>query len=250
MEQGGVILSEPLANRLNLPKHHAVITLDTPSGKHTFQVLGIYYDYASSYGTITLPLDQYRSIWKDETISAAAVRLPEGSDPDEITKSLQKQLVPLQSVLVRPNKTLRADVMVVFDRTFAITGSLQILATIVAFIGILSSLSLIQLEREREIGILRAIGLTARQLWSLVMMETGLICATAGILSIPLGYALAVVLIYIINRRSFGWTLQLSLAPQPFLEALAVAMGAAILAGIWPAWKLGKMPAAKAVRYE
>jgi putative ABC transport system permease protein len=250
MKQGGVILSEPLANRLRLPAHGAQITLNTASGEHTFPVLGVYYDYASSYGTVTLSLETYRSLWKDESVSAAAVRLPAGADADAITASLQKELSPLQSLLVRPNKTLRADVMEVFDRTFAITGSLQILAMIVAFIGILSSLSLIQLEKQRETGILRAIGLTARQLWSLVMMETGLIGATAGILSIPMGYILAVVLIYVINRRSFGWTLQLSLAPQPFLEALAVAMAAALLAGIWPAWKLGRMPAAKAVRYE
>ena len=111
---------------------------------------------------------------------------------------------------MRPNQALRDDVMAVFDRTFAITGALHILATVVAFIGVLSSLLLLQLEKQREVGILRAIGLTARQLWGLVMLETGLMGTVAGILAMPAGYALALILVFIINQRSFGWTLQMS----------------------------------------
>jgi putative ABC transport system permease protein len=66
----------------------------------------------------------------------------------------------------------------------------------------------------------------------------------------PTGYALALILIYIINRRSFGWTLQLSVHPETFFQALAVALAAAVLAGVYPAWKLSRMPAAEAIRYE
>ena len=114
----------------------------------------------------------------------------------------------------------------------------------------LSALLLLQLEKQREVGILRAIGLTVRQLWGLVMLETGLMGLVAGLLSIPAGYALSVILIYVINRRSFGWTLQMALEAQPFLQALAVALVAALLAGIYPARHLGRMAASEAIRYE
>ena len=152
--------------------------------------------------------------------------------------------------MIRPNQVLRSEVLQIFDRTFAITGALQILATMVAFIGVLSALLSLELDRHREYGILRAIGLTARQLWGLIMIETGLLGTVAGILAMPTGYVLAVILIYIINRRSFGWTLQMRVVPAPFLQAFAVSFFAALLAGIYPAYRIGKMVAAEAMRYE
>jgi putative ABC transport system permease protein len=145
---------------------------------------------------------------------------------------------------------LRQEVLVIFDRTFAITGALQLLATIVAFIGVLSALLSLQLEKQRELGILRAVGLTVRQLWGLVMLETGLMGAAAGLLAMPTGLALSLILIYIINRRSFGWTLQVHVGVAPFIQALVVAVIAALLAGVYPARRLGKMMAAEALRFE
>jgi putative ABC transport system permease protein len=100
------------------------------------------------------------------------------------------------------------------------------------------------------VGILRALGLTGQQLWRLVMVETGLMGLAAGLFAMPAGYALALILIYVINRRSFGWTLHMVLQPGTFLQALAVAVIAALLAGIYPAIKMSRMPAAQVIRYE
>jgi putative ABC transport system permease protein len=115
---------------------------------------------------------------------------------------------------------------------------------------VLSALLSLELERQRELGILRAIGLTARQLWGLVMLETGLLGSVAGLLALPTGYVLSYILIFIINKRSFGWTLQMEVLPEPFLQALALAVAAALLAGIYPAYRMGRMVAAEAMRYE
>lgn len=108
----------------------------------------------------------------------------------------------------------------------------------------------LQLERRREIGTLRAIGMTRRQLWKLTLVETGLMGTTAGIIAMPTGFVLALILIYIINLRSFGWTLQMHLQPIYFLQALVVALIAALLAGIYPAWRVGGMQPADALREE
>src|SRR5215213_9442294 len=91
------------------------------------------------------------------------------------------------------NRALREASLVIFDRTFAITTVLQLLATIVAFVGILAALMALQLERTRELGMLRANGLTPRQLWGMVLSQTGLIGVTAGLLAIPVGVLLATV---------------------------------------------------------
>ena len=140
--------------------------------------------------------------------------------------------------------------MTVFERTFAITRALQILATLVAFIGIINSLSILQFEKQREMGIIRALGFTLRQIWGQVMLETGLMGLSAGLISVPAGICLAILLIDVINQRSFGWTLNLSLTWQPILQTVGVAILAALLAGIAPARQLGKIQTIEAIRYE
>ncbi len=250
MEQGAVAVSEPYANRLGLPRHGAQLTLETKQGPRTFPVAGVYYDYATSSGTVAMTLDTYRRYWDDDSLTALALRLVPGTDASLVAQELGDALAPRQKLFVRPNQDLRREAMAVFDRTFAITGALQILATAVAFIGVLSALLSLQLEKQRELGILRAVGLTARQLWGLVMLETGLMGAVAGLLAMPTGVVLSLILIYIINLRSFGWTLQMQVEAAPFLQALAVAVVAALLAGVYPAWHMGRTITAEALRHE
>lgn len=252
MQEDGVLVSEPLANRLELPRRGAEITLLTAQGPRTFPVLGVYYDYASSQGLLLMALPLYRRLWQDDAINALALRLdPEaGLDPDQVTAALQDALTPVQSLVVRPNRALRDEALAVFDRTFAITGALQGLTTLVAFIGVLSALLSLILDKQRDLGILRAVGVTTRQMWGLISLETGLMGAVAGLLAMPTGFALSLILIYIINRRSFGWTLQLQLEAAPFAQALIVAVAASLLAGVYPAHRMSKLAAAEAIRYE
>ncbi|NMC78058.1 MAG: ABC transporter permease, partial [Chloroflexi bacterium] len=250
MEADGVLVSEPLARRLNLFDPGSTVTLRTAAGWQSFAVVGVFYDYSSSEGSLLMAMDVYRRLWQDDAVTAINLRLAPGADADQVTRSLQDGLHTSQRLVVRPNRVLRQEVLAVFDRTFAITTALQILATVVAFIGVLNTLMLLQLEKQREAGILRALGLTGRQLWRLVMLETGLMGLTAGLLAAPAGYALAWILVYVINRRSFGWTLQLTVQPEAFLQALLIALAAALLAGIYPARRLSRMAAADAIRYE
>lgn len=250
LRQGAVLVSEPFANRFDLPPTGAVVPLFTDRGQVDFPVAGVYYDYASTAGTVWMTLDQYRLYWDDSSLTAISLDLPPGADADAMVPALQARLNPLQRLSIRPNRVLRAEVLEVFDRTFAITGALQLLATLVAFMGVLSALLSLELERQRELGILRSLGLTVRQLWGLVLLETGLLGSVAGLLALPTGYVLALILVFIINRRSFGWTLQMQVLPDPFIQALIVAVAAALLAGIYPAYRMGRMSASDATRFE
>jgi putative ABC transport system permease protein len=250
MSQGGVLVSEPFANRFTLPHKGGSVILYTNDGPRTFPLLGIYYDYASTQGTVLMALPIYQQAWQDRSITSISLRLSEGVDVDRVVRDLQNKLSGGQQLVIRANSSLRQDVLQVFDRTFAITGALQLLATMVAFIGVLSALLSLELERQREFGILRSVGMTARQVWALILAETGLLGACAGLLAMPTGYALALILVYIINRRSFGWTLQMQVEARPFVEALAVALVAALLAGLYPAWRMGRMVPSEALRTE
>jgi putative ABC transport system permease protein len=250
LAQGAVLASEPLANRLGLPPTGATVTLYTDHGAHAFPVAGIYRDYSSSQGAVMMSLDLYRRYWDDPVVTAAALTLAPGTDVDRVVRDLQDTLAGVQGVLVRPNEALRVEALAVFDRAFAITGALQLLAAVVAFIGILSALLALQLERGREFGVLRAVGLTRPQMRWLMLLETGLMGTVAGLLALPTGIVLAVILVYIINRRSFGWTLALQAEPAVFVQALLLAVGAAVLAGIYPAIRLSRMETADALRSE
>lgn len=250
VEEGAVLVSEPLANRLDIPLHNGELSLYTNDGLRDFPVAGIYYDYASSQGNAILSLDIYRQLWGDDQVAAAAIILEPGQDVQAIAEGLKIQLAPIQNLLVRPNQALRSDALEVFDRTFAITGALQLMTTFVAFVGVLSAMMSLQLDKQRQLGILKAIGLTGRQLWRLIALETGLIGAVAGLLSMPTGYVLALILVFIINRRSFGWTLQMQVTPEPFIQAFVIALVAALLAGLYPALRIMRRNTSEAIRFD
>jgi putative ABC transport system permease protein len=250
MKAGGILITETLARKMATNQQVSELILPTPVGEKSFPVLGVYHDYSSSEGGVMMALNIYRDIWQDDTVTAIGLRLKPGINADEITRDLTESLNVEQKILIRPNQELRADVMEVFDRTFAITSALRILATIVAFIGILSTLLLLQLEKQREVGILRALGLTGKQLWRLTMLETGLMGLSAGILALPTGFAITLILIRVLNLRSFGWSIQLLAKPEAFLQAIGLSILAALLAGIYPAYRLSRMMTSEAVRYE
>jgi len=250
VQQGALLVSEPLARRLGLPLDGGELTLYTDRGPHTFPIAGIYYDYSSAAGGAIMWLEQYRTYWDDDKITAIAIKLNPEADADQTVLDLQSEITRIQSLLIRPNRELRADTLEIFDRTFAITSALQILTTLVAFIGVVSAMLSLQLEKQRQLGLLRALGLTVRQLWGLVLLETGLMGAVAGLVAMPTGYMLSLILVYIINRRSFGWTLQMATLPEPFIQAMLVAVLAALLAGLYPAWRVRRRVTADALRFE
>jgi putative ABC transport system permease protein len=251
MAQGAVIVSETFAHQRQIPIGPGqAITLVTDKGEHTFPIVGVMTDYSGDQGTVMLRMPIYRSLYDDQAISTLGVFLAPGADLEGVIRELKAKFAGQQELIVSSNRELRASVFVVFDQTFAITTALNLLATVVAFIGILSALAALQLERTRELGTLRANGLTRGQLFRLTLIETGLMGGIAGLMALPVGTVLAWVLIYIINIRSFGWSLRLQLRPEFYTQAVAVALIAALLAGIYPALRIGRIQPARAIRLE
>ncbi|MEJ2552908.1 MAG: ABC transporter permease [Gammaproteobacteria bacterium] len=137
-----------------------------------------------------------------------------------------------------------------FDRTFAVTRVLQLLALLVAAAGIVGALAALQLERGRELGVLRSLGMTQLQLWALVSGESLLMGLAAGLFALPLGLGLAYVLINVIQARAFGWTLQMSVAPAQPVQTMLLALAAAGAAGIYPAWRMARQSPLAVLREE
>lgn len=250
MAHGSIVVSEPFARRHGITPSENRVTFFTDRGLQEFRVDGVYYDYSSDQGTVLMRDLLYHRYWDDRAVSSLALWLAPERDVDATIEALRASLPGSENVLIQSNRGLRESVLEVFDRAFAITGALRLLATIVAFIGIISALMALQLERAREIGVLRAAGMTVEQFWGLTLLQTGLMGLTAGLLALPTGFVLALVLIYVINVRSFGWTLQLMVDPGVFLQAFVVALVAAFLGAIYPTFRMGRLAASEVLRGE
>jgi putative ABC transport system permease protein len=169
-----------------------------------------------------------------------------------LTLAAIRETMALQDTPLRIQATgeIRRRSMEVFDRTFAITRVLRLLAVGVAFIGILSALLALQLERARDHAVLRATGATPGQMLGLVTLQSGLLGLLAGVLALPLGWLMSNLLIDVINLRSFGWTMQKLLPTEVLLQAVGLALISALLAGLYPAWRVSRTQPADVLRSE
>jgi putative ABC transport system permease protein len=246
---GAVIVTEPFAFRHRLPAHGATVTLVTDRGPHTFPVAGVFYDYATEQGTVFLTRNVYELYWDDRGVTSVGAHLAPGASIETVTQALRSALAGT-ALSVTPNRSLRAQALRIFDRTFAVTQALRLLAVVVAFIGVWSALMALQVERTRELATLTTLGLGARQQWALGFLETGLMGTVAGLLALPLGWLLAFILVNVINVRSFGWTMRLETDPWLFAQAFLVSVGAAMLAAVYPLFRLRRRSLAEARRQE
>jgi putative ABC transport system permease protein len=249
LDEGAIMVSEPLALKRGITPEQPTLTLVTDRGPVTFDVLGVYYDYTSDQGTAYMSRDTYQRYFDDPFITSMAAFVAADADPAAVLDAARAALADLD-LAVQSNRELRASALEIFDRTFTITIALRLLATMVAFVGILSALMALQLEYTAEYGTMKAIGLLPGQQWLYTLLQTTLMGVIAGLMAIPTGIVMAAVLIYVINVQSFGWTMPLTIQPLEILTAFAVAVVAALLAGIVPAWTSVRMNIVEALRTE
>ena len=243
----GVIVSEPYQYRHRVGVGDSLPLL-TDRGRRAFPVRGVFYDYGSGRGTVVMARSSYERFYDDRGISgAAAVAAPEVS-AERVAEWIRERAGSIQQVSVRSNRALREASLRIFDRTFTITSVLRLLAIAVAFVGIVSALMALQLERRRELAIMRANGLTRGQLGGLVTIQTGLTGLLAGLFAIPLGLVLAYGLVFVINKRSFGWTLELVVGGDLLLQGVLIGLVAALLAGAYPAYVMRRVDPAEVLR--
>ncbi|MGB1254768.1 MAG: FtsX-like permease family protein [Thiolinea sp.] len=241
----GLLVSEPFAYHRDKNTGDTVQMVTELSGVIDVPILGVFRDYSATQGMVSMPRVLYEAHWADRSRSSIGVKLKDSQQLAIVQQEIEKLAAELQvtgqPLRIRSNQEIREFSLAIFDRTFAITHVLRLLVIIVAFVGVFSALMALFLERGREFGILRATGFTPGQLRHLVLGQTALIGTLAGLLALPLGWMMADILIDIINRRSFGWTMQTYFFAWVPLQAVLLALVAALLAGIYPARRIGRL---------
>lgn len=247
--EGAVLVSDAFAYRNRVARGDTV-RIKTGNGDRAFLIASVYQSYDSNDGAILMSRRNYDIFFDDPGIDSVGLYLGGGADVERVMDEIRKRSAGKQSLRVSSNARIREISLRIFDRTFVITNVLYWLAVGVAVIGILGAMLALQLERARELAILRAIGFTPGQMSSLVTVQSGFIGILSGVASIPLGLAMAWVLIAIINRRAFGWQIDMVIDPVVLATAAALAAGAALVAGIYPAWRAADARPALAMREE
>jgi len=244
-----LMISEPFAYRSALEAGDS-IRLMTDTGNRDFLIGGTYRSYDVNAAAVLISRVAYDRYWSDPDIDSIGLFLAPDTRADRVLQRLQAIQQAHPNIVVRSNVEIRELSLRVFDRTFIITDVLYWLATGVAFIGILGAMLALQMERARELAVLRALGMTPRQLGGMVTTQTATIGLLSGLAAIPLGLLMAWVLIDVINRRAFGWQMDIQISWQVLAVAIGFSVGAALLAGIYPAWRAASSPPALAMREE
>jgi len=244
-----VFVSEPYAYQ-NAVGAGDIITLPTDHGPREFTVAAIFQSYDINASGIMMSRATYARHYLDDTIDALGLYLASDVDAAAIVAEVEALSSGRQRLFVSSNANLQRESMRIFDRTFVITDVLYWLTLGVAFIGILSAMLALQLERAREFATLRALGMTPTQVGSMITAQTGVIGLLSGLAALPLGIVMAYVLIKVINRRAFGWQIDMTIAPGILAVSVAFAVAAALLAGLYPAYRAGQSQPAIAMREE
>jgi putative ABC transport system permease protein len=246
--RGAILVAEPFAWRLQLHSGDR-LTLGTAAGPRSFVIAGIYRDYGSGAGVL-MDRAVYRHAWGDDGVSSLGLYLSPGVTPHDVIPALYAAAAGHQALLIGSSSEVRALSMSIFDQTFVITRVLDWLAAGVAAIGLVSSLLAWELERSRELGILRALGLEPRAAALLIEAQTAFMGLVALLAAIPAGLLAAELLVTVINRRAFGWKIDFHLHGAQLAGALRLALIAALLAGLYPAWRTARAPIAADIREE
>ncbi|MBC5806746.1 MAG: FtsX-like permease family protein [Candidatus Eremiobacter antarcticus] len=248
IDQPAVLVSEPFARKFAMATG-ARFDLQTPNGDVRLRVAGVYRDYASDLGYILMDRTRYIRLFGDRRINAVALYAKPGASISAL-RAATLRVFGHNVVRLTANGELHEEALAQFDRTFAVTYALNGIALVISLLGIASALGAVVIERRHEIGVLRCLGMTRRQVATMIVAEAALLGAVGAALGLVAGYALAVILVFVINRQAFGWTIAFVATPLYDLKLYLVAVATAALAGALPARAAARLPLAETVRAE
>jgi putative ABC transport system permease protein len=243
------VINEPFANRFGV-KEGDTIFLRVPGGDLVRTVEAVFFDYSHQQGMVVIDRKDFLSVYPDDGPSELALFLPPGEDPAAARDKLLQALGGRFLVEALLNRELRAEVVRIFDRTFAITRALQAVAVAVAVLAVLTVLFALLGERRRDLALLRAVGGSRAQVAAVVAAQAALLGLTGAAGGLAIGLAIGLVLVKVVNLQSFGWTLRF-LPPWPALATTALMVTiACLVAGLAPALAAARMHPSEDLREE
>jgi putative ABC transport system permease protein len=217
-----------------------VVDLPTSKGAHPFKIVAIYYDYANNRGTVVMDDTTHTKYFDKVKPASVSIYLKEGTNVEEVRDRLAQTIGRRFQLIITTNSTIRREIIRIFDSTFSITYALELIAIIVAGLGVISTLITLILERREELAMLSFLGASRAQIRRMIIIEALLIGGVSEIIGAIIGTLMSLILIYVINVQSFGWTIQFHFPTVFLLQSAALILVVTAIAGLYPAARAAK----------
>jgi putative ABC transport system permease protein len=198
-----------------------------------YTVAGVWRDYARQSGAIAISRELYIKLTGDRLANDAAIWLAAGTSIADAERAIRERLPAGAPVEIATTRQVRANSLALFDRTFAITYALEVAAVLVGLFGVAVSFGAQALARRREFGVLRHLGMTRREIAVLLGCEGALVSTLGVTFGLAVGWTVGLILVHVVNRQSFHWSMDLQLPWLPLLGLAVIVVGAAIVTAVW-----------------
>ena len=198
-----------------------------------FLIAGIWRDYARQSGALAMNRRHYESLTGDPLANDAALWLAAGAPLASVQRALRERLPERANIEIATTREVRDISLAAFDRTFAITYALEIAAILIGLFGVSVSFSAQALARRREFGALRHVGMTRREIGAMLGCEGALVAALGTAFGLATGWVVGLILIHVVNRQSFHWSMELHLPWLPLTGLAALTIAAAAATAVW-----------------
>jgi putative ABC transport system permease protein len=226
------------------------LNLETPSGLVTFRIVGVMRDFASDVGVFYLNRDTYKRLWNDPLVNGFGLQLKAGADPEKVRQEINRKLGQSKSLMVTSNSELREQMVQIIDQTFATTHAVEVAALLVGLLGLLNTLFISVMERMKEIGMLRAVGMSRSQVSQMILQEALFQGGLGALAAVALGGWLAFLWITYSLSHVLGWIVQFHFPWVSVFTTVLIGLVVALLAGFFPARKAADLEITEALDYD
>jgi putative ABC transport system permease protein len=244
-----VAVNETIASRLGLKQGDALV-LPTPAGPRSFTVVAVIVSYASDSGVIFLDMPTYEKYWNDHVADMFSVYVEPGTDVTTARDAIRERFKETRKMFVLPALEFRQEIKKMLNRSVEMNDAVNVLTLLIAGFGIIVTLLASVLERTREIGILRSIGMTRGQVSGVVLIESALIGAAGGLLGIGAGVITGWINLEGFFRLDFGTSMAYHIHYPSIASGLLLSICLSVLAGLYPAHRAAKTNIVEALSYE
>jgi len=249
LRRRGAVVNEPFANRFNIHEGDRV-RLELPGGLLDREVVGVFRDYSRSHGLVVVDRLDFLRFFPDRGPDDLALFLPPEVDAAAARERMLDAVRGRFLIEALLNRELKGAVLDAFERTFAITTAMYLVAAVVAVVAVAAVLFTLVGERRRELATVRALGGSRSQLMALVVAEAGLLGVAAAAAGTVAGLLVGVILVKVVNLQSFGWSLELVLPWASLAEMAVWVVSACLVAGLPPAFVAAHLQPATVLREE
>ncbi len=246
---GWVTISENLALRRNL-KPGDELTISTPTGEKRYPIGAVIVDYTSDQGVVVLERSIFVRDFQDDRVDSFHVYVQDKAQLEAVRQRINERFGAQYNLYVLSNAELRQEALGLIDRAFSVTTAMEIVAILLALLGVVNTLLAAVIDRTREIGLLRALGAARAHVTKLFAAEAALIGFTGGLFGVALGGVTGALITIAVNRHATGWAFPYHYPWAAALQVIAIASVCSVLAGLYPARRAATLDVVEALAWE